>query len=184
VLDKGTGLASLVGYHGLTQGRQMFYAGLAVNPVTGTMYSFGSSSPFQNTLYTVSKSGGAATPVGPESPNGVACDGALVYVGTDILDAGPLAPQAMPLLAWPNPARAGVSFAFGLSHAASVSLSLFDLAGRRVTTLVDERLVAGSHLSRWDGANVRGERVAAGLYFATLRADGAVIGRASVMLVR
>lgn len=184
VLDKGSGAATFVGNHGLTLGRQMNYAGLAVNPATGTMYSFGSFSASQNNLYTVSKSTGIATSVGPESPNGVGVDGALVYAGTDILDAGPAARSFLPLHAWPNPARAGVSFAFGLNQSGNVSLALFDLAGRRVFTLTDARLAAGPHLMQWDGSDARGERVAAGLYFATLRADGAVIGRTTVMVAR
>lgn len=184
VLDKGSGAATFVGFHGLTLGRQMNYAGLAVDPTTGTMYSFGSFSASQNNLFSVSKSSGVATSVGPESPNGVGVDGALVYAGTDILDAGPVAPSFMPLREWPSPARAGVSFAFGLKQAGNVSLSLFDLAGRRVFTLTDARLAAGTHVMQWDGADLSGQRVAAGVYFATLRSDGVVIGRASVIVAR
>ena len=184
VLDKSSGAATFIGGHGLTLGRQMNYSGLAVDPISGTMFSFGSFSASQNNLYTVSKSSGAALSVGPESPNGVGVDGALAYVGTDILDAGPAAPSSMRLRAWPNPARAGVSFSFGLAGPGTVSLSLFDLAGRRVSTVTDERLAAGSHLLSWNGADARGERVAAGLYFATLRVDGVVLGTASVMVAR
>ncbi len=181
-LDKGSGAATFIGTHGLTLGRQMNYSGLAVNPTTGTMYAFGSFSGSQSNLYRVSKSTGTATSVAPESPNGVGVDGALVYAGTDILDAGLPAFSSRPLHAWPNPSPSGVSFAFGLAHAADVSLMLFDVAGRSVSKLADRRLSAGSHIMRWDGIDGQGRLVAAGLYFAVLRVDGLSMGRTSVLL--
>ena len=183
-LDKGSGAGTFIGNHGLTLGRKMNYAGLAVNPVTGTMYSFGSFSASQNNLYSVSKASGLATSVAPESPNGVGVDGALVYAGTDILGADPATPLSLPLRAWPNPARARVSFVFGLRRTGDVTLALFDLAGRRVSTVAEARLSAGPQQLQWNGADARGGRAAAGLYFAMLRADGVVIGRATVMVAR
>jgi len=184
VVDKGTGAATLVGLHGLSLGRQMRYSGLAVNPATGTMYSFGSFSASQNNLYTVSKSTGLATSVGPQSPNGVGVDGALVHVGTDILSAGAATQALAPLRASPNPARELVSFTFGLQQAGEVSLNLFDLSGRLVAALEQGRLESGPHSLSWSGTDPGRNRVATGLYFATLRADGVVIGRASVLVVR
>lgn len=183
-LDKGSGVGTLVGYHGLALGRQMNYAGPAVDPSTGSMYSMGSFSGSQNHLYTVSKATGLATSVGPASPNGIGVDGALVFVGADVLLASPEAALPARLRAWPNPAPAEVAFAFGLARAGRVSLSLFDLAGRRVSPPIDARLAAGSHQLRWNGVDAQGARVAAGIYFATLRADGAVIGRTTVLVTR
>ena len=183
-VNKGTGQATRVGFHGLSLGRQMNYSGLALNPSTGAMFAFGSFSASQNNLYSVSKTTGQATSVAGATPNGIGVDGALVYVGTDLLDAGPMAAPLARLQAWPNPTREGVSFAFGLPHAGRVTLSLYDLAGRKVSTLTEPALAAGSHQLRWDGADTQGERVAAGLYFATLRTDGVVIGRTTVRVAR
>jgi hypothetical protein len=184
VLDKGTGLGTWVGGHGLTEGRKMHYSGLAVSPTSGVMYGMGSFSASQNNLYTVNQATGVATSVAPANPNGIGVDGGLVYVGTDILDASPASPHGfVPLHASPNPARGAVSFAFGLERPARVSLAVFDVAGRRVSTRV-EGLSAGVHRIPWDGGFPSGERAASGLYFAVLRADGVVIGRTSVMLVR
>jgi hypothetical protein len=46
-----------------------------------------------------------------------------------------------------------------------VSISLFDLAGRRVRTLVDGPQSAGRHVAQWDGRDEKGLRVASGVYF-------------------
>jgi len=184
VLDKGSGAGTFVGYHGLTLGRRMNYSGPAIDPVTGTMYSFGSFSASQNNIYSVDKSSGVATSVAPESPNGVGVDGALAYAGLGFVDAGPPPVSSRPLLARPNPTSANVSFTFDLEREGNVSLALFDLAGRVVANLADARYAAGPHVMPWDGIDARGQRVARGLYFAALRVDGALLGRTTVLVAR
>jgi endonuclease/exonuclease/phosphatase family metal-dependent hydrolase len=72
----------------------------------------------------------------------------------------------------PNPLTRGTRFAFELPEAASVSLEIFDLSGRRVSTLVDGERGPGRHEVRWNAANERGGRLAAGLYFARFRTAG------------
>jgi flagellar hook assembly protein FlgD len=45
-----------------------------------------------------------------------------------------------------------------------VRLDVIDLAGRRITTLVDEVRAAGEHSVMWDGTDRGGRSVAAGTY--------------------
>jgi hypothetical protein len=71
----------------------------------------------------------------------------------------------------PNPARAGLgtTLSFALPRASSAAeLSLFDLAGRRVATLVKGPLAAGPQAVRWDGNGDAGQEARAGVYFARL----------------
>ncbi len=56
--------------------------------------------------------------------------------------------------------------------AVEVKLDVYDVSGRRVTTLVDERLGAGEHRVEWDGMGAKGDRVASGVYWVSLRSDG------------
>jgi FlgD Ig-like domain len=72
----------------------------------------------------------------------------------------------------PNPLTSGTRFAFELPEAASVSLEIFDLSGRRVSTLVAGERGAGRHEVRWNAAGEHGGRVPAGLYFARFRTAG------------
>jgi len=46
------------------------------------------------------------------------------------------------------------------------------VAGRRVRTLVEKRLEAGSYAFTWDGRDDGGVRAASGIYFGRLRRDG------------
>ena len=51
-----------------------------------------------------------------------------------------------------------------------MTLEVYAVDGRRVTTLVDKPLPAGHHDVTWTGRNDAGERVASGIYFCTLKA--------------
>ncbi|MCA9753556.1 MAG: T9SS type A sorting domain-containing protein, partial [Gemmatimonadetes bacterium] len=72
----------------------------------------------------------------------------------------------------PNPFRGDVTFRFETSRASHARLDVFDLAGRRVTTLVDRRLVAGPQTLTWSGRDRTGAAVAPGVYFVRLTRDG------------
>jgi len=66
----------------------------------------------------------------------------------------------------PNPFNAGTTIPFELGEASSVRLDIFDVAGRRIRTLVGgEALPTGEHTVTWDGRTQRGEDAASGIYF-------------------
>ena len=73
-------------------------------------------------------------------------------------------------------------FTFGLPRAGHARLEVYDVAGRRVRTLVDGQVDAGWLAVRWDGRSDRGERVASGVYFCRLEAGGSSVSRKVVVL--
>jgi len=72
----------------------------------------------------------------------------------------------------PNPFNPVTRIAFSIPAAGVAELAVFDIAGRRVATLVDERVEAGPHEVVWNGTNDAGEPVASGVYFSRLQALG------------
>lgn len=82
----------------------------------------------------------------------------------------------------PNPLSRETRFAFDLPQAAPVTLEVFDVHGRRVARVVAGGLPAGRHEARWDAADERGGRLAAGLYFARFVTPGLVESRRLVLL--
>jgi subtilisin family serine protease len=117
-------------------------------------------------------------PIGPkvnaqravtQAPTAVAVDGA--------------APGLPRVVAVPNPLQGAGEIRFALPAAGRARLALYDASGRRVRTLVDGPLSAGSRGIAWDGTDDRGARVAAGVYFAQLTAEGSEV-RSKVVLVR
>ena len=70
----------------------------------------------------------------------------------------------------PNPFRGATDLFFGLRSGGRVRLDVWDSSGRRVRTLLDEELAAGSHSAAWSGSDDDGRRLPAGLYFVRLTA--------------
>ena len=82
----------------------------------------------------------------------------------------------------PNPFNPSTSIRFALPAAGPVRLSVHDLEGRRIRTLVDARLPAGEHVRRWDGRDQLGQPAASGLYVLRLEAAGTVATRKAVLV--
>ena len=68
----------------------------------------------------------------------------------------------------PNPSRGLATIHFGLARASEVNLELFDVAGRRVQTLVSSNLAPGPHTATWDGRDRQGNHVKNGIYLVRL----------------
>jgi hypothetical protein len=65
----------------------------------------------------------------------------------------------------PNPAKSPIMLPFTLPQEAQARIEAYDIGGRRVRTVVDLALPAGSHEVRWDLEDGEGQRLAPGLYF-------------------
>ncbi len=63
-----------------------------------------------------------------------------------------------------------------------VTLSIYDVTGKRVRQLVDRIQGGGLYDERWDGRNDSGSAVSSGVFFYVLRADGQTITRKMVLL--
>lgn len=70
---------------------------------------------------------------------------------------------------WPNPFNPSTSVAFSLSEEARTRLEIFDIRGRRLATLLDESLAAGTYSVVWHGTDQKGRALSSGVYFARLR---------------
>jgi len=67
---------------------------------------------------------------------------------------------------FPNPFNPRVELSFALAKAGAVRLEVYDVRGRRVRTLVEERYPVGNHAVVWEGEDDAGSAVASGVYFA------------------
>ncbi|OGD78995.1 MAG: hypothetical protein A2Y64_04110 [Candidatus Coatesbacteria bacterium RBG_13_66_14] len=77
---------------------------------------------------------------------------------------------------FPNPASGEVTFAFSLAVEGRATLTVYDLAGRRVATLADADLAAGRHALAWDASHV-----ASGAYIVRLVTDGHTLNQRLVI---
>jgi hypothetical protein len=65
----------------------------------------------------------------------------------------------------PNPFRGGTTMVLELTQATHVSVVIYDVTGRRVRSLVDRVLSAGTQYVGWDGTDDLGRHTGRGLYF-------------------
>jgi hypothetical protein len=72
---------------------------------------------------------------------------------------------------YPNPFNPQTSIRYALPQDAQVRLVIYNVLGRRVRTLVDERQPAGYKTVCWDGKDERGDPAASGVYFYRIDAD-------------
>jgi len=73
----------------------------------------------------------------------------------------------------PNPFTAQTSIAYTVpSGGGAVEMTIYDVNGREVRTLVNDQMDPGDRLTYWDGLDSNGEKVGSGVYFARLNVNG------------
>ncbi len=72
---------------------------------------------------------------------------------------------------YPNPFNAGTKIDF-YTRGGDVRLTVYDLSGAAVRTLVDNSLEAGLHSIVWDGTDDEGHEISSGVYFYRLSDSG------------
>jgi photosystem II stability/assembly factor-like uncharacterized protein len=74
---------------------------------------------------------------------------------------------------YPNPFNSGTAIRFEiLSTRSTVTLSIFDILGKRVINLFDGELPTGNHEIKWEGKNESEREVSSGIYFYYIKVDG------------
>jgi len=130
--------------------------------------------------------------------NGAVVSGQALFVGaspglaimpvqcSSVSGVDPMVPQPVLLRLgqnMPNPFNPLTTIRYDLPRRQQVSLRLYDMAGRRVRTLVRERWhEAGPHAVNWAGRDSEGRSVAAGVYRYALEGEGFRESRSMLLL--
>ena len=86
------------------------------------------------------------------------------------------------LVTGPNPFSAGTVFQVTVPCDGNLTMSVFDLSGRKVATLVDDFAAAGVHNVEWNGFSGEGEALGTGTYFAVTETNGIRLSAKTVIL--
>jgi hypothetical protein len=92
-------------------------------------------------------------------------------------------PTQMTISNAPNPSNPSTTIRFALPETRLVQLTIYNLQGQRVRTLVNQSTYAGYHQVTWDGRDRSGRAVASGVYLIRLVTPGKALTR-RVTLVR
>jgi hypothetical protein len=99
-------------------------------------------------------------------------------VQDDRTHAGDLPGQVVLKQNYPNPFNPSTTIRFELAKTSHVSLSVYDMLGRQVSVLVNDRKEAGYHEVKFDGNGL-----SSGVYFYRLTA-GTFVETKKLLLVR
>ncbi len=83
---------------------------------------------------------------------------------------------------FPNPFNPSTTIRYILPSRERVRVSIYDVSGRLVTTLVDQDQTAGSHDVEWKGTDAVGTRVSSGVYLVRIEAGKQSLSRKMVLL--
>jgi hypothetical protein len=83
----------------------------------------------------------------------------------------------------PNPFREKAAISFSINRPSVVAISVYDVGGRLVRSLVSRPFEAGRHAVSWDGRDGKGTPVGAGIYFYRFR-SGHVAQTGKLSLLR
>ena len=83
---------------------------------------------------------------------------------------------------YPNPFNPSTTITFSMEMSESVTLSVYDINGRKVRELVKGSYSPGIHRSVWDGKDENGVPVSSGVYFTVLRAGKITASRKMLLM--
>ena len=83
---------------------------------------------------------------------------------------------------YPNPFNPSTVIEFDLPRRSHVTITVFNVLGRKVIDLTDRKYSAGHHQVRWTGQAADGTPVASGVYFYRLQSDDFVTTRQMTLL--
>ena len=154
----------------------LFSAELTTTP------EFGSSSEATITVdrITISASGGESDEFDGDD---LKMKIALRPIPTAVQEGALPAPRTSLDQNYPNPFNAETNIRIDLNRATSVTLTVYDVTGQAVRTLVSGGLLeAGTHRLIWDGRSTAGGVVGSGVYFYELRAASRTLVKKMLLL--
>jgi photosystem II stability/assembly factor-like uncharacterized protein len=90
--------------------------------------------------------------------------------------------QSLLIQAYPNPFQDETVFRYSIPAASNVKLEIYNNAGQKIRTLVNEKQAPGDHEVIWNGTNDLRQEVTKGVYIGVLNADW-IVGRTKLIFM-
>jgi len=98
--------------------------------------------------------------------------GAPHYAGSSSVEDVNVPTTSKLYASYPNPFNPVTNIAYELSNAADVNITVYNMLGQEVATLVTGFQTAGAYSVQWNGLDNAGHSVSSGLYFYTMQTEG------------
>ncbi len=89
-------------------------------------------------------------------------------INTEIESEDISSPQPI-IITYPNPFNPETTISFNIANQTNVELSIYNIKGQKVKTLINDKLSKGAHKVVWNGKNSSGLKVSSGVYFYRLK---------------
>jgi len=83
---------------------------------------------------------------------------------------------------FPNPFNPETQIEFGIPEISHVTLTIYDLSGREVQTLIDREMLAGTYRVDWDGMDMNNQLVPTGVYIYIMNSGNDTVSKKMVMM--
>ncbi|MCD4665057.1 MAG: T9SS type A sorting domain-containing protein [Bacteroidales bacterium] len=90
-------------------------------------------------------------------------------------------PQTSNLTCYPNPFKSETTFEIDIKETARVELSVYNLQGKPIINLVNNKLKGDIYNIKWDGTNKNNQEVNPGIYFVTLKTTGKTLQQTKII---
>ena len=88
------------------------------------------------------------------------------------------------LFNYPNPFNPTTTIEFSLPSDSEVTISIYNLKGQKLKTIINQSLPKGKHQTLWNGIDNRDKPVSSGVYFYKLDIDGKTKGMKKMLLLK
>ncbi|MCH7974409.1 MAG: T9SS type A sorting domain-containing protein, partial [Bacteroidetes bacterium] len=140
----------------------------------GVLYGIKGTGPQVSDIFTIDVNTGEGTIIGSV---GLKALTGLAYAETGVTSVEGINDKSIPtefILAqnYPNPFNPSTSIEFSVPVNSNVRLTIYNLLGQVVTTLVNEEISAGNYSVIWNGTDTNGLQVSSGVYLYKMKASG------------
>jgi len=113
----------------------------------------------------------AGDPLSPLDPDGTISDmGAFYFDQINEIDENEIELVKYNLSNYPNPFNPITTIEFSIQHDSHIELSIYNIKGQKVITLINEQMQEGIHTKIWFGVNENNKHVSSGIYFCEIKA--------------
>ena len=114
---------------------------------------------------------------------GTTCSGDWEATFTDVEESQNSTPTRFKMAQnYPNPFNSATTISYDISKITNVELTIFNILGQKIETLVNCRQPAGGYQIQWHGQDSAGREMASGIYFYRLKAGEFVQIRKMILM--
>jgi len=83
---------------------------------------------------------------------------------------------------YPNPFNPTTTIEYEIPKPGYVDISVYDLSGRLVKTLLNKSLQKGNYKVVWNGSNQSGQKVSSGFYVYSIKFDNVILSKKMILI--